>query len=135
MYNLRAFLVPCGTGKIYDDNYRYTPDALKNIESKSQIHILNFNHTLNARVFYDLSLSYTSRQDKIFLFEDVIDPRLQTVSPTKNRFHLGGTKEGIDNIENNREEFIIAAEIMIVELKEWFRGQKSLGRRTSAKRR
>lgn len=90
------------TGKIYDDNYRYTPDALKNIESRSQIHILNFNHTLNARIFYDLSVSYTSRRDKIFLFEDIIDPRLQTVSPTKNRFHLGGTKAGIDNIENDK---------------------------------
>jgi hypothetical protein len=90
------------TGKVYDDNYRYTPDALKNIETTSQIHILNFNHTLNARIFYDFSLSYTSQRDKIFLFEDIIDPRLQTVSPTKNRFHLGGTKAGIDNLENDK---------------------------------
>ena len=90
------------TGKSYDDNYRYTPDALKNIESTSQIHILNFNHTLNARIFYDLSVSYTSRRDKRFLFEDVIDPRLQTVAPSKNRFNLGGTNAGIDNIENDK---------------------------------
>lgn len=90
------------TGKNYDDNYRYTPDALKNIESRSQIHILNFNHTLNARFFYDLSVSYISRREKSFLFEDIVDPRLQTVSPTKNRFHLGGTKAGIDIVEYDK---------------------------------
>lgn len=90
------------TGKIYDDNFRFTPDALKNIETRSQIHILNFNHTLNARVFYDISLNFTTRSENSFLFENLIDPRLQTVSPTKNRFHLGGTKSGIDIVEYDK---------------------------------
>ncbi|HED06963.1 MAG TPA: TonB-dependent receptor [Ignavibacteria bacterium] len=96
------FFFQNNTGKIYDDNYRFTPDALKNIESKSQIHILNFNHVINSKMFYDLSISYTSKRDRAFLFKNIIDPRLQTVSPTKNRFHLGGTKTGIDNIENDK---------------------------------
>ena len=96
------FFFQNNTEKIYDDNYRFTPDALKNSKIKSQIHILNLNYVLNARMFYDLSVSYTSKRDKSFLFKNIIDSRLQTVSPAKDRFYLGGTKAGIDNIENDK---------------------------------
>ncbi|TDI74195.1 MAG: TonB-dependent receptor [Bacteroidetes bacterium] len=90
------------TGRIYDDNFRFTPDALKNLERQSQIHILNLNHTFNARAFYSASLSYTTFREDSFLFTDLTDSRLQTVSSTRDRFHLGGTKQGIDRVENDK---------------------------------
>lgn len=96
-------------GKVYDDDYRFTPDALKNSEIRSQIHLLNFNHTLSPNLFYNVAFSYTLRRDESFLFEDILDPRLQTVSPTRDRFNLGGTKSGIRNIENDK--FLVKADI------------------------
>ena len=90
------------TGRIYDDNFRYTPDALKKSEMSSQIHLLNLNHTLNQNLFYNFNLSYTTRQEKSFLFENIIDSRLQTVSPARDRFRLGGTESGIDRIETDK---------------------------------
>ncbi len=37
----------------------------------------------------------------------------------------------IDNIENNREEFVIATAVLMAELKEWFRGQNKLPKRSA----
>ena len=91
-----------GTGRIYDDNFRFTPDALKNVERQSQIHLLNFNHTLGSRAFYTASLSYTTFRENSFLFKDIADPRLQTVSSARDRFRLGGTKSGIDRVETDK---------------------------------
>ncbi|MCF6270804.1 MAG: TonB-dependent receptor [Melioribacteraceae bacterium] len=89
------------TGKIYNDNYRYTPDALQNVESNSQIHIFNINHTLNSNMFYNASISMIKRTEKQYLYDDIIDSRLQTVSPSRDRFYLGGTTQGITNIETD----------------------------------
>ena len=90
------------TGKIYDDDYRFTPDALKNFETNSQIHILSLNHVLTPEMFYNLSVSQTIRREEQFLYSNIVDPRLQTVSPTRNRFNLGGTKLGKTNIETDK---------------------------------
>lgn len=97
------------TGKIYDDDYRFTPDALKNSKKRSQIHLLNFNHTLSQNMFYNVAFSYTNRRNESFLFEDIIDERLQTVSPSRDRFNLGGTKSGIEKIENDK--FLAKADV------------------------
>ncbi|MCK4979685.1 MAG: TonB-dependent receptor plug domain-containing protein, partial [Candidatus Delongbacteria bacterium] len=90
------------TSKIYNDNYRFTPDALRNIESQSQIHILNLNHTLSTNIFYNASVSLIKRKEQQFLYADLLDSRLQTVSPTRDRFYLGGTNSGITNIETEK---------------------------------
>lgn len=90
------------TGRIYDDDFRYTPDALKNSEMKSRIHLLNLNHTLNKNLFYNFNLSYTNRRERSSLFDDIVDPRLQTVFPARDRFSLGGTKAGIDSVKTEK---------------------------------
>lgn len=90
------------TGKKYNDNYRYTPNALQNMESNSQIHIFNINHTLTPSMFYNASFSMIKRTEKQYLFDDIIDSRLQTVSPSRDRFYLGGTNQGITDIETDK---------------------------------
>jgi len=97
-----SFFLEDGTGRLYDDNYRFTPDALKNVERQSQIHILNFNRTLGSRAFYTAALSYTTFREESFLFSDIADQRLQTVTSAKDRFQLGGTKSGIDRVETDK---------------------------------
>ncbi|TDI75409.1 MAG: TonB-dependent receptor [Bacteroidetes bacterium] len=97
-----SFFFDDGNGKAYDDNYRFTPDGIKNVDSQSQFHILNFNHTLGSRAFYTASLSYSKARQNSFLFEDVADPRLQTVFTSRDRFLLGGTKGGIDRVETDK---------------------------------
>lgn len=89
------------SSRVYEDNFRFTPDALKNLEKRSQIHMVNFDQTLNARAFYSARLGYTRSRSHTFLFSDLIDSRLQTVTPARDRFLLGGTEPGIDRIENN----------------------------------
>ena len=97
-----SFFFDDGTGRLYDDNYRFTPDALKNVDSQSQIHILNFNHTLGSRAFYTASFSYSTFRESSYLFKDIVDSRLQTVSSSRDRFRLGGTKSGIDRVESDK---------------------------------
>ena len=89
-------------GRIYDDNFRFTPGALKKLAMRSQIHLLNINHSLKATAFYNVNFSYTTRREEAFLFDDIVDPRLQTVSPARDRFRLGGTKSGFDRIETDK---------------------------------
>ncbi|MBI9060179.1 MAG: TonB-dependent receptor [Labilibaculum sp.] len=88
--------------KIYNDNYRYTPMALKNLETNNQIHIFNINHTVTPSMFYNISFSMVKGTEKQYLYDDIIDSRLQTVSPTRDRFYLGGTNSGITNIETEK---------------------------------
>ncbi len=95
--------------KIYDDNFRFTPDALKKSQKRSQIHLVNINHTLSASTFYNVNFNYTTHREKSFLFGDIVDPRLQTVSPTRDRFRLGGTKPGFDRLES--EKLLAKAEL------------------------
>ena len=95
-YNL---FVENETGKRYNDNFRYTPDALQNTETNSQIHIFNINHMLTESMFYNASVSMIKRSEKQYLYDDIIDSRIQTVSPSRDRFYLGGTSPGITNIE------------------------------------
>ncbi len=90
------------TGKMYNDNYRYTPNALQNVESNSQIHIFNINHTLTASMFYNASVSMIKSREKQYLYDSITDSRLQTVSPSRDRFYLGGTNAGITNIETDK---------------------------------
>jgi hypothetical protein len=40
--------------------------------------------------------------EKQYLYDNIIDSRLQTVSPTRDRFYLGGTNSGITNIETEK---------------------------------
>ncbi len=81
-------------GKVYDDAYRYNPDGLPNIEQKASTHIVTLNHLLDNNLFYVLNLSYITRSSNKFLYNDVIDPRYQTRSPSIDRFYLGGTELG-----------------------------------------
>lgn len=90
------------TGKKYNDNYRYTPNALQNVESYSQIHIFSINHMLTESMFYNASVSMIKRKEKQYLYYNITDSRLQTVSPSRDRFYLGGTNPGITNIEADK---------------------------------
>jgi len=90
------------SGKLYDDDYRFTPDALKNLETNSLIQIFSLNHILTQDMFYNISISQTGRKETQFLFSDLIDSRFQTVFPKRNRFNLGGTKLGKTNIETGK---------------------------------
>ncbi|MEE9356972.1 MAG: TonB-dependent receptor, partial [Sedimenticolaceae bacterium] len=89
-------------GRIYDDDYRYTPDALKHVLQNNQTHILNVSHTLSSRSFYLANISYTNSRVDSFLFEELVSQDLQTVSPVRGRFNLGGTKSGVDRVESDR---------------------------------
>jgi len=90
------------SGRDYDDNYRYTPDALKHVFNKFQMHTLSVNHTLSPRLFYSVDLSYSKSNKEAYLFSDLLSPELQTVSPARGRFNLGGTKSGKDLVETDK---------------------------------
>ena len=87
------------TGRNYDDDYRYTPDALKHVFRNSQMHILSISHTLSPKSFYLANFSYSTSSLDSNLYRDLTSPQLQTVSPVRGRFNLGGTKSGIDLVE------------------------------------
>ena len=80
--------------KGYNDSYRYAPDGVASSRSWEHTHILKLTHTLSTRMFYEANLAYTDSKSRWYLFENLIDPRLQTVSPMLSRFHLGGTQSG-----------------------------------------
>lgn len=90
------------TGRKYDDDYRYTPDALEHIFRNNQTHILSVSHTLSPRSFYLANLSYTRFREESYLFEDLVSLNLQTVSPARGRFNLGGTQSGIERVESDK---------------------------------
>jgi len=90
------------SGRDYDDNYRYTPDALKHVFNKFQMHTLSVNHTLSPRLFYTVNLNYSKSSREAYLFSDLLSPKLQTVSPERGRFNLGGTKSGKDLVETDK---------------------------------
>ncbi|MCH7573882.1 MAG: TonB-dependent receptor [Candidatus Marinimicrobia bacterium] len=86
-------------GRVYDDDYRFTPDALKHIFKNNQTHILNFSHTLSPRSFYVANFSYTRTQSDEYLFEEIASDQLQTLSPSRGRFNLGGTPRGREEVD------------------------------------
>lgn len=90
------------TGRDYDDNYRYTPDALKHVFNKFQMHNFSVNHTLSPRLFYSINFSYSASSRESYQFRNLISSELQTVSPTRGRFNLGGTNSGIDMVETDK---------------------------------
>ena len=60
--------------------YKYVPDATITNYNTSQTHILSFNHTLSAKTFYELKLSYFQKDYKNYLYENPFDYRYM---PTK----------------------------------------------------
>ena len=73
------------TGRDYNDDYCYTPDALKHVFRNSQMHILSISHTLSPKSFYFANFSYSLSSKESYLYRDLISPQLQTVSPQRGR--------------------------------------------------
>lgn len=89
------------TWKTYSDARRYAPDGVPEKYRTSFNHILNFTHSLSNRTFYKLGFSYSSKEDKSYLFEDPLDNRYQGKALYLNGFYFGGTNNSrYDNIIN-----------------------------------
>ncbi len=84
--------------KTYDDAFRFTPDAIPTTEKDGFSHTLNLTHTLSSNAFYTANLSYFGSSTETYLFENPLDSRIQTVTPSLMGFRLGGT--------DNMQEFV-----------------------------
>jgi outer membrane receptor protein involved in Fe transport len=59
----------------YGHNFKYDPDGLGTTHDKSDFFLVQFNHVLSNRMFYDLKLSYTNTSSKYYLYENPFDSR------------------------------------------------------------
>lgn len=87
--------------KSYSDYRRYAPDGTRTLYRKDFTHIVNFNHVLSNSTFYSLSLSYFSKNQKNYLFDDPLDVRYQGSPYSFESFAFGGTDNARSDITNS----------------------------------
>ncbi len=90
-----------GKWKSYSDYHRYSPDGVPTSRTDNFNHILSINHTLSKRTFYSLSLSYYSKNNKSYLYENPLDSRYQGSPYAYEGFAFGGTSNGRSDITNS----------------------------------
>jgi outer membrane receptor protein involved in Fe transport len=102
----------------YDDVFRFTPDAIPTARKEGFSHTLNLTHTLSSSAFYTANLSYFGSSTDTYLFNNPLDGRVQTVTPSLQGFRLGGT--------DNRQQFVdIRTSLAKVDI-DWQADQRNL---------
>jgi len=76
-----------------DFQYKYNPEGLPWDFSTIHFGSFDINHMISKSLFYNLKLSYTSREEQAYLYEDPLDPRY--ISPNyrgslETGFYTGG---------------------------------------------
>lgn len=84
--------------KTYDVRFQFTPDAIPTARKEGFSHTLNLTHTLSSKAFYTFNLAYFGSSTDTYLFNNPLDSRIQTVTPSLQGFRLGGS--------DNRQEFV-----------------------------
>ena len=70
-----SYLVDRSERKGFSFGYRYNPDGVASNRRHNQNHSLHFTHTLNARTFYTIKLSWAKASYENFLYKSPSDPR------------------------------------------------------------
>ncbi len=87
--------------KSYSDSRRYAPDGTRTLHREDFTHIVNLNHILSNRTFYSLSISYTTKNQKYYLFNNPLDSRYRGSAYSFEGFYYGGTDNGRSDITNS----------------------------------
>lgn len=87
--------------KSYSDSRRYAPDGVPKHWRTGFDHILQMTHTLSVRTFYKLGVSYSTKENEYYLFEDPLDLRYQGSELSLNGFYFGGTTDSRSFTTNN----------------------------------
>jgi hypothetical protein len=110
------------TGSYHDYNHfnKLTPDNNLNRFNKSYTNILAFNHAISSNSFYTLNLSYTFKDYRHYIFEDIYTGSQDkptnyednsTVNTPPYSFGIGGTDSGEDSDRFTRNTGSYAAKL------------------------
>lgn len=100
--NLRMFynfFTDRSESKLYDNSFRYTPDAIPTEHKKAFNHTVNLTHTLKSNLFYELNLSYFGENRKTHLYESEADTRYQDEVSSLMGYKFGGTNNNRETID------------------------------------
>ncbi|MGP8323129.1 MAG: TonB-dependent receptor [Methanosarcinaceae archaeon] len=88
----------------YNHAFKYNPDGDYRHFKNGNTHLLNFNHTINSKMFYTAKFSYLFFDFKKYVYEDPLDPRYVDPRLLRGKFRTGGT--GMDHFYRNTESIV-----------------------------
>lgn len=91
-------------GKAYDFAYRFNPDGMKDWNTFSISHGIDFTHTLSNEMFYKLSLRQNLYDYKAYKYESIYDPRYLEADYPKSiaGYEYGAILTGVDYSRNSQ---------------------------------
>lgn len=91
-------------GKAYDFAYRFNPDGVKDWNTFSISHGIDFTHTLSNEMFYKLSLRQNLYDYKAYKYESIYDPRYLEADYPKSiaGYEYGAILTGVDYSRNSQ---------------------------------
>jgi outer membrane receptor protein involved in Fe transport len=93
--------------KQFNFQYKYNPDGLPWSFSTVHFGALEVNHMISPSLFYDLKLSYTSREEQSYLYKDPVDSRY--LSPNyRGSLETGFFTGGMVDPGKSRDRFMRA---------------------------
>ena len=63
--------------QFYNHLFKLNPDGRRRFLNQGTSHIVKLNHTLSARLFYDVAFAFLTQEYRAFTFEDPFDFRYE----------------------------------------------------------